>query len=125
MNALKSYFFVLCTVGLTVYSQLAIKWGMQKAAPVLPTLEERDISFLLAQLFNPWILSSLVSAFLALITWMMALTRLELSHAYPFMSLAFVLVLFLSHAFFNEPLTAPKVIGVVFIMIGMAIGSQG
>jgi drug/metabolite transporter (DMT)-like permease len=56
---------------------------------------------------------------------MVVLTRIELSQAYPFMSLAFVLVLFFSHAFFNEVLTAPKIIGVLFVMIGMAIGSRG
>ncbi len=120
---MRSYFFVLCTILLTVYSQLAIKWGMLKAG-TMPENSEEKIWFLVSQLLNPWILSSLVSAFLALITWMVALTKLELSHAYPFMSLAFVLVLFFSHAFFNEVLTAPKIIGVLFIMIGMAIGSR-
>ena len=121
---MRSYFFVLCTILLTVYSQLAIKWGMLKAG-TMPENSEEKIWFLVSQLLNPWILSSLVSAFLALIPWMVALTKLELSHAYPFMSLAFVLVLFCSHAFFNEVLTAPKIIGVLFIMIGMAIGSRG
>jgi drug/metabolite transporter (DMT)-like permease len=94
-------------------------------AGAMPENSVDRIWFLVSQLLNPWILSSLVSAFLALITWMVAMTKLELSHAYPFMSLAFVLVLFFSHAVFNEMLTAPKLVGVLFIVIGMAIGSQG
>lgn len=120
---MRSYFFVLCTISLTVYSQLAIKWGMVKAGRIPENLEEK-IWFMVSQFLNPWILSSLISAFLALITWMIVLTKLELSHAYPFMSLAFVLVLFFSHALFNEVLTAPKIIGVLFIIIGIAIGSR-
>lgn len=119
-----SYFFLLCTVLLTVYSQLAIKWGMLKAG-ALPVGTEERLWFLMAQLLNPWIMSSLVSAFLALITWMAAMTKLQLSHAYPFMSLAFILVLFFSHFLFNEALTVPKMVGVLFIMTGLVIGSQG
>ena len=33
------------------------------------------------------------------------MTKFQLSYAYPFMSLAFVLVMFLSAFFFNEPVT--------------------
>lgn len=121
---MKSYFFVLCTVLLTVYSQLAIKWGMLGAGPA-PEGGQEKLVFLAGQLLNPWILSSLVSAFLALITWMAAVAKLELSHAYPFMSLAFVLVLLFSHLLFHEALTGPKIVGVLFIMAGLAIGSRG
>ncbi len=119
-----SYLLVLCTVFFTVYSQLAIKWSMLRAG-VMPEGAQAKAWFLFSQLLDPWILSSIVSAFLALITWMVAMTRLELSHAYPFMSLAFVLVLFFSHALFDEGLSTPKIVGVLFIAIGLAVGSKG
>jgi drug/metabolite transporter (DMT)-like permease len=83
------------------------------------------VRFLLLLLLNPWVLSALCSAFLALLCWMAAMTRLPLSHAYPFMSLAFVAVLLLSNLFFHEPLTAPKIAGMVLIVLGIVIGSQG
>lgn len=53
------------------------------------------------------------------------MTKLPLSHAYPFMSLAFVLVMGFSGLFFHETITFPKMIGVMLIMIGLIIGSQG
>ena len=53
------------------------------------------------------------------------MTKLQLSHAYPFMSLAFVFVLICSGLFFHEPITQPKIIGVVLVIIGLAIGSRG
>lgn len=121
---MSSYLLVLCTVFLTVYSQLAIKWGMLRAGAI-PEEFHAQAWFLLSQLFSPWILSSIVSAFLALITWMVAMTKLELSHAYPFMSLAFVLVLYFSHVLFDEELSVPKIVGVLFIAIGLAVGSRG
>ena len=40
------------------------------------------------------------------------MAKFELSHAYPFMSLNFVLVLLLAGLLFHEPLSTPKVVGV-------------
>jgi hypothetical protein len=69
---------VLHAILLKAYSQLAIRWGMLKAV-TMPENSEEKIWFLVSQLLDPWILCSLVSAFLAVITWMVALTKLELS----------------------------------------------
>ena len=57
--------------------------------------------------------------------WMLAMVKLQLGHAYPFISLSFVLVLFLSALFFGEPLTWQKMAGVALIVGGVALGSQG
>ena len=46
---------------------------------------------------------------------MAAMTKFEISVAYPFMSLAFVLVLLLSALFFQEPITLGKVLGMILI----------
>jgi drug/metabolite transporter (DMT)-like permease len=56
---------------------------------------------------------------------MLALAKLNLSHAYPFMSLSFVLVLVISAFAFGEPLAWQKVAGVVLICLGVALGSHG
>ena len=53
------------------------------------------------------------------------MTRLPLSHAYPFVSFSFVLVLISSAVFFHEPLTWPKLVGMACIVAGIVIGSQG
>ena len=56
---------------------------------------------------------------------MAAMTKFEISHAYPFMSLNFVLVLLLSAVFFNETITLLKVAGLALIILGIIVGSQG
>ena len=119
-----SYVYVGLTILLTVYGQLVIKWqvGLAGAFPAEPGAR---LLFLARLLVNPWIVSALVAALAAALAWMAAMTRLQLSHAYPFMSLAFVLVLVGSAWFFQEPLTLPKVAGLVLICAGIVIGSQG
>jgi multidrug transporter EmrE-like cation transporter len=119
-----SYVYVTATVLLMVYCQLVIKWQVMDAG-ALPGAAAEQAWFLLRLLANPWILSALAAALAAALAWMAALTRLELSHAYPFMSLSFVLVAVASALAFHEPLTAPKVAGIALICLGVAIGSQG
>ena len=75
------------------------------------------IQFLLHVLLDPYIISGFVAAFIASFFWMAAMTKFDLSFAYPFMSLAFVFVLILSVILFKEPLTIHKVIGILGIII--------
>ena len=119
-----AYLYILGTVLFTVYGQLIIKWQMGKASS-LPGVFSEKIIFLLQMLFTPWILSAFLSAFVASLCWMAAMTKFELSHAYPFMSLSFVFVLALSGFFFHESITLPKLFGVLLIMTGIIVGAQG
>jgi len=117
------YFYIFLTILFTVYGQLVLKWQVNEAGQ-LPVDLEGKIFFLFKILLNPWILSGFASAFVAALAWMAAMTKFDLSHAYPFMSLAFVLVLFLSVFFFHEPLTWSKVAGMALIVCGIFVGSQ-
>jgi len=119
-----SYFYVACTVLFTVYGQLVIKWQVL-AAGAFPEAPGEKLLFLARLLANPWIISALAAALAAAVTWMAAMTKLDLSHAYPFMSLAFVLVMVASAFFFDEPVTGLKIAGIALICIGIIVGSQG
>lgn len=115
---------MLGTVFFTVYGQIVLKWQVAKAGAIPATLSER-IPFLLSLILNPWVLSGLLAGFFAFLCWLGALTKFELSYAYPFMSLAFVFVLVLSIALFHEPLTVAKILGVFLIIAGIIVGSRG
>ena len=53
------------------------------------------------------------------------MTKFELSRAYSFVSLNFVVVLLLSGWILHEPLTVPKYIGIFFIVLGATIAARG
>jgi len=118
-----SYVCVAATIILTVYGQLVIKWQVSRAGG-LPVGDMAKIGFLLRLLLNPWVASGLAAALIAALSWMAAMTKLELSYAYPFMSLSFVLVLVLSALFLREPLTAYKVVGMALVVIGLIVSSR-
>lgn len=122
-NRFSDYIPIALTIAFTVYGQLILKFRMDTVGqlPLEFTAKTRAL-FLLV--FDPWIFSGLIAAFLASLAWMAALSKLDLSHAYPFMSLNFVLVLLLSVVLLNEPLTTPRVIGIILIVLGTVIASQ-
>jgi len=116
--------YIVGTVLFTVYGQIVLKWRVAKVG-ALPAVFSHKIFFLLSVIWDPWVLSGVVAAFFAFLCWMAALTEFELSYAYPFMSLSFLLVLVLSAILFQEPLTVSKVVGVGLIVAGIIIGSRG
>ncbi len=70
-------------------------------------------------------MSSLAAAFLAFLCWAFVMSKFELSRAYPFTSLAFLLVLLLSGALFGESITLPKLFGTALIVAGIIVASRG
>jgi multidrug transporter EmrE-like cation transporter len=120
----RAYAFVAVTVAFTVYGQLIIKWQARKAGEFPDGTSER-FTYLGHFLANPWVISSLLGAVIAAFAWIAALSKLDLSTAYPFVAASFALVLVLSAIIFDERLTVPKIIGAMLIVIGLIVGSQG
>jgi multidrug transporter EmrE-like cation transporter len=119
-----NHLYILLTILFTVYGQIVIKWQVQLAG-AFPQDNIEKLQYIIKLLLSPWVISSFICAFLAALSWMAAMTKLPLSYAYPFMSLAFVLVIFLSSIFFKEPVTMNKFLGLAFIVLGIIIGSKG
>ena len=122
-SAVMSYVYLFATVALTVYGQLVFKWQIDEFGS-FPSSGGERWDYLLRFFTNPWVISVFVASLAAALTYLAALTRLELSHAYPFMSLSFVLVLIFSVLFLSEGLTVPKLIGVLLVAAGLIVGSR-
>jgi multidrug transporter EmrE-like cation transporter len=117
---LAGHVYILLTIAFTVYGQLVLKWQIGQAGQ-LPTDMLGKIIFLLRQFLNPWILSGLAAAVIASLAWMAAMTRFEINYAYPFMSLAFVIVMGFSVLFLGESLTAGRVAGTLLVVLGLIV----
>lgn len=117
------YLYIFGTILFTVYGQIMLKWQISKYGSLPPDLGEKFI-FLLKLLLNPLILSGFISAFIASLFWMAAMTKFDISYAYPFMSLSFVLVFLLSITLFHEPVNVYKIIGLSLIILGIIVTSK-
>ncbi|MBT2326258.1 EamA family transporter [Variovorax paradoxus] len=70
---------------------------------------------------QPWILLGLVCYFLSAGLWIIALTRVDVTVAYPMLSMGYVIAALLAWQFFGEPLTAGRVLGIAIIMAGVVV----
>lgn len=114
------YVLVALTVVLTVYGQFVIKWQVLKAGPLPVEFQDR-LGYLVKLLLNPWIDSGLAAAFAAALCWMLAMSKLPLSQAYPYTAVSFILIVVVGAWLFSEPLPANRVIGVVLIGLGVIV----
>lgn len=124
MSEAIAYLLVLTTILLTAYGQLILKWQVLRAG-ALPAGWEDRLLFVGQLLLNPWVLSAFAGAFLASLTWMVAMSKLDIGRAYPFTALTFVIVVAGGSVLFSEHISVVRMVGISLIIIGIAIGSQG
>jgi drug/metabolite transporter (DMT)-like permease len=89
--------------------------------PPIPSAFHEFIPYLVKVFLDPFLLSGFASAFIASVFWLVAMTKFEISTAYPFMSLSFIFVFIFSGIFFGETITIGKIIGLIFVVLGLII----
>jgi drug/metabolite transporter (DMT)-like permease len=115
------YISILFTLLFTVYGQIILKWRMTDLKTEFPQEFIPKMLAFIKFLFDPFIFSGFAAAFIASFFWMEAVNKLELTKAYPFMSLAPALVFLVGVLFLGEQFSWGKVIGLVFIIFGTLI----
>ena len=111
------YLYIVATIALTVYGQIIVKWRVSFYGQ-LPTELFAKLKFVFVALFDPWIISGIVAAFLASLAWIAAMTKFELSYAYAFLSLNFIFIFLFSWLILSEPIAWQKAIGLSLIVLG-------
>lgn len=101
-----------------------MRWQVS-AAGALPTDTPGKINFVIELLLNPWVLSGIVATFLAGVSWMLAMTKFEISYAYPFVSLNYILVLAAGFLLFNETINVTKLAGSALVILGVIVIARG
>lgn len=124
MSRFIDHSYILLTIFFTVYSQLVMRWQVT-AAGQLPDDITGKVRFVLILLLNPWVITGVISTFLAGVSWMLAMTRFEISYAFPFVSLNYVLILAASVFLFNESFSVTKILGSLIIIVGIVVIAKG
>lgn len=116
--------YIASTVFFTVYSQLVMRWQVTQAG-ILPDDIPGKIGFIGSLFLNPWVFSSILATLLAGISWMLAMSRFEISYAYPWIGLNFVLMMLFGVFLFGESISMTKVIGTLLVVAGIAVIARG
>ncbi len=108
---------ILAVVTTNAMSQILLKQGMNNIGSF-----DFEGSSLLKMLpvvaLNPFVVGGLAVLVFSMGLHLMALSRVDLSFAYPFLSVSYVLVLIAGYLWFGESINASRIAGVALICLG-------
>ncbi len=117
MNAL-SFSLILSGVLLNAAAQLLLKAGTN-AVGHFAFSAENLIPVGLKLAFEPHILGGIACYVVSLVVWIMALSRVEVSIAYPMLSIGYVINALVAWHFFGESVNAMRMAGIGVIIVGV------
>lgn len=119
--SLLNYLLILVTVCGTVIGQLILKYGQTSLAYPKTWHPKNILLASLHNLLNIYFILALFFALIAALAWSLVIQKMNLSLAYPFMALSYVLIIVLSCLIFKESLAVYQIIGALLIIIGIAL----
>lgn len=120
---MKYIVFILFTVMTNAAAQLMLKQGMMSLGPISFDAVNPIIR-LLQIVFSPWVFLGLCTFVISMASHLYVLSKVELSFAYPFLSLAYVVVAVFAYFVFKEDLNAWRIAGIAFICVGTVLIAQ-
>jgi len=111
---------ILLSVALGAVGQLVFKAAMSSIGAL-----QLSLDLLLRMATNPLLLLGVAIFGVSTVLWLLALSRAELSFAYPFLSLTYVVVLIGGALLFKEQITLPRILGFVVVVVGLLVVARG
>lgn len=119
-----AWWLIALSVSAGVIGQILIKLGVGDGGLVAGANASFSSVFLTI-LTAPLVMGGLILYGVGAISWILVLSRMNLSHAYPFLALNFVLIAILSRLFLDEPIPMIRWVGIGIICVGIVLISQG
>ncbi len=115
--------YILISVLGGAVGQILLKKGMTSMGPI--TLDVSHIfSILWRMATNPYVFIGLAIYVSGTVFWLSALSRVNLSFAYPFASMSYVIMLIASWLILDEKITVMRLTGTVIIGLGVFLISR-
>lgn len=111
-------FYILVSIILGVCGQLLFKKGALHLGQV-EFHSQHSLSIVIRMLTSPPLLLGIVCYACSTFSWIIALSKVDLSYAYPMLSIGYVLVFFLSWLLFKEAVTPIRLLGTGVVCVGV------
>lgn len=119
---MKAISMIFIAVILAVIGQIFVKLGLNSLEPI-------DFSSGLIQTYSrifltPFVLVGSFVYFLSIFFWIYSLTKVDLSFAFPFLALSYVLIAVASLVFLGEEISMLRWLGMIIICFGVYLVSK-
>ncbi|MBE7731948.1 EamA family transporter [Devosia faecipullorum] len=121
---LRIFLLILVSVTISALAQVALKRGM--AGPIVQRALDGDdlMQKLVAVSLSPMVFLGLALYAMGAVVWLLVLARIDVSQAYPFVGIGFLITLGFGVLVLGEAVTLARVIGIVFVGIGIIFLSR-
>lgn len=111
---------LLVSILLSTAAQLLLKVGMSgRAAAAAPAPD--PFQALMGAVTSPWVIAGLAAYFASAVVWLLVLSKVDVSRAYPCVALGFALTVIAAHFLMGEPVSVMKAVGVGVIITGVVV----
>ncbi|MGB0085976.1 MAG: hypothetical protein WBP94_11455 [Rhodomicrobiaceae bacterium] len=111
---------ILATVFASACAQLALKLGMNSPA-VAAALPHGGRDLLMAVASSPLVWTGLTIYGLSVSVWLWILSKVDLSLAYPFVGVSFIVVMLFGAFILQESVTPMRMVGTTLIALGAVL----
>ena len=115
-----TFSFLMAGVLLNAAAQLALKAGTNRIGEFAFSLDN-VVPIGLRVASSPYILLGLVCYVVSVVVWILGLSRVPVSVAYPMLSVGYIVNAIAAWMLFGESLTAQKLVGIGMIIIGVVL----
>lgn len=115
-----SFALILTGVLLNAAAQLFLKAGTNAIGHFEFQLEN-IIPIGMKVAFQPWILAGLACYVVSLVVWILGLSRVSVSVAYPMLSIGYVVNAAIAYYWLGEAVTPMRLVGIGIIIVGVYI----
>jgi multidrug transporter EmrE-like cation transporter len=122
---MKNFLLIIFSVVLGVGGQISLKHGVGLASgggtsAIVSSLDPRSIlSFLGHAAANGYVILGFVCYAISAVSWLIILSRVDLSLAYPLISIGYIVIVILSKYLFDEPVTGMRIVGTLLVCAGV------
>jgi len=125
LSLTKSILLILLSISIAVGGQIILKIGMNRIGSINVNSFQTLGKFFSEVFKSPLVWVGLLLYVLSAAIWLVVLSAVDLSFAYPFIGVTYVLVLILSKFILKEDINPLRWAGAAIITIGVVVISRG
>jgi drug/metabolite transporter (DMT)-like permease len=122
-NTLKNFILVMAPISIGIVAQILLKTGMLQIGKFSVEISKLFMTFV-GIFLNPFVLVGMFLYFAASLLWLIVLSRIDLSFAYPLLSIGYIFIVLYSDIVLKEEVSLVRWAGVLTICLGVFLISR-
>jgi multidrug transporter EmrE-like cation transporter len=115
---------ILSAVALSAFAQIALKHGMSRPEVQKALASMQYPKVIIEIVANSGVICGILMYVAGMVLWLFVLAKIDVSQAYPFVGIGFVITMSLGYLLFGETLSIYRISGALFVAIGIMLISH-